>query len=272
MTKEVTTISKPPVEDYASHSLGGFEWLPDSSAFLFSTNLDREFGALTRYTIATAEMETAFKPDADIGQLEICGANSEVIAFTYNRDGFDTLDIRVLDYGIKLPVPELPEGRYSLDCETGDEPLLMVRVDGWQTPGEIWMINLDDGTADKVFSANLAGLDPERLVRPKVVRMPARDGVELQGLLYLPPGAETGENAPPVLFGVHGGPSGQSTARFDAISQYHVARGIAVFRPNVRGSTGLGRTYGMLDDREKRLDSVNDLVDMLAYLSGAGVG
>ncbi len=108
-------------------------------------------------------------------------------------------------------------------------------------------------------------------MRPQVVRYPARDGVEIQGLLYLPADAGTGENAPPVVFDVHGGPSGQAAPDWRPVTQYHVARGVAVFEPNVRGSTGLGRTYSTLDDREKRLDSVRDLVDFLAALSADGL-
>ena len=50
--------------------------------------------------------------------------------------------------------------------------------------------------------------------------------------------------------------------------QYLLDRGIAVFQPNVRGSTGFGRTYTTLDDRENRLNSVRDLVDMLEHLEG----
>jgi dipeptidyl aminopeptidase/acylaminoacyl peptidase len=133
------------------------------------------------------------------------------------------------------------------------------------------MIDPVQGTGEKVFAANLAGLDPARLVRPQVVRYPARDGVELQGLLYLPEGAGKGADAPPVIFDVHGGPSGQSMATFDPVTQYHVARGVAVFQPNVRGSTGLGRTYSTLDDREKRLDSISDLVDLKAALAADGL-
>lgn len=270
-TKEMTTISKPPVEDRASHTLGGFAWKGDSSAFAFSTNVGREFGALTVYRIDEAEFQMVEPSDADVENVEVCGADGEIIAYTENRDGFDTLRLRNAGDGSDLPVPALPEGKYQLDCEGDEDPMLMVRVNGWQTPGEIWMIDPVEGTGEKVFAANLAGLDPARLVRPQVVRYPARDGVELQGLLYLPEGAGKGADAPPVIFDVHGGPSGQSMATFDPVTQYHVARGVAVFQPNVRGSTGLGRTYSTLDDREKRLDSISDLVDLKAALAADGL-
>lgn len=270
-TKEMTTISKPPVEERASHTLGGFAWRGDSSAFAFSTNVGREFGALSVYRIDEAEFQMVEPSDADIENVEVCGSDGEIIAYTENRDGFDTLRLRNAGDGSDLPVPALPEGKYQLDCEGDENPMLMVRVNGWQTPGEIWMINPVEGTSEKVFAANLAGLDPARLVRPQVVRYPARDGVELQGLLYLPEGAGQGADAPPVIFDVHGGPSGQSMATFDPVTQYHVARGVAVFQPNVRGSTGLGRTYSTLDDRENRLDSISDLVDLKAALAADGL-
>ena len=101
--------------------------------------------------------------------------------------------------------------------------------------------------------------------------MKAQDGVELQGLLYLPDASSrTSNGAPPVVFQVHGGPTGQSVANFDGVTQYHVDRGVAVFKPNVRGSTGFGRTYVTLDDRTNRLDSVRDLVDMLEFFQADG--
>ena len=108
-------------------------------------------------------------------------------------------------------------------------------------------------------------------MRPEIIRVTARDGVELQGLLYLPDAeSRVGSGAPPVVFEVHGGPTSQSVANFDAVVQYHVDRGVAVFEPNVRGSTGFGRTYVTLDDRTNRLDSVRDLVDMLDFFRSDG--
>ena len=272
-TKQMTTISKPPVEEYASHTLGGFEWWPNSKGFYFSTNLGREFGSLAFYDMASGTFETVFEARHDVGNLQLCGAGDggTYLFWKENVDGFDTLKGWNTVEKRPIAMPKMPEGKYSLDCEGTDKPKLMVRVNGWQTPGEIWMIDVLTMEANKVFAANLAGLDQNRLVRPLVVRMPARDGVELQGLLYLPPQEAVKSEPVPVLFDVHGGPSGQSQANFEPITQYHVARGVAVFQPNVRGSTGLGRTYGMLDDREKRLDSVSDLVDMLEYLGKEGV-
>ncbi|TRD12295.1 S9 family peptidase [Erythrobacter insulae] len=270
-TKEMKTISKPPVEDRASHTLGGFEWSDDSAAFYFSTNKDREFGALSRYELAEGVVATAFEPEADVENIELCGIDSAIIAYTENHNGFDRLFLRNNENGEEIPVVALPEGKFSLDCEGDEVPKLLVRVNGWKTPGEIWMIDALTGAGERVFAGNLAGLDPNRLIAPKVVRYKARDGVELQGLLYLPAGAGTGEDAPPVIFDVHGGPSGQSQAYFEPVTQYHVARGVAVFRPNVRGSTGLGRTYSTLDDRENRLDSVRDLVDLKEALAADGL-
>jgi dipeptidyl aminopeptidase/acylaminoacyl peptidase len=64
---------------------------------------------------------------------------------------------------------------------------------------------------------------------------------------------------PPVIVSVHGGPEAQERVGFNPIYQYLVASGYAVVAPNVRGSSGYGKTYLSLDDVDKRMDSVADL-------------
>ena len=148
---------------------------------------------------------------------------------------------------------------------------MSIGINGWRTAGDIRVWDMASDTVSTTFTATTAGLDLDRFVRPESLRIPASDGVELQGLLYLPDEASRQDDGPPpVLFIVHGGPTGQSVASFDAIVQYHGDRGIAVFEPNVRGSTGFGRTYVTLDDQENRRDSVRDLIDMSAYLRADG--
>jgi dipeptidyl aminopeptidase/acylaminoacyl peptidase len=75
---------------------------------------------------------------------------------------------------------------------------------------------------------------------------------------------------PPVVVMVHGGPEGQAQPIFNSVVQYLVNRGYAVFAPNVRGSTGYGRTYTHLDDVEKRMDSVADLKAAAEWLKASG--
>lgn len=267
-TKELNTLSSP--DPRANHADGGFAWTRDSASFFLATNLDREFTAVTRYDISAQRFVTIEATNHDASDIEICGETGNYLAWTENIDGFHRLKVRDLTNGQNLSSPTLPEGTYNLSCAANSEQLV-VTTKGWRTPGDIHTWDLSNGNLSRNFESNLAGLDPDRLVRPQSIRITAQDGVELQGLLYLPDeSSKTGEGAPPVVFEVHGGPTGQSVANFDAVVQYHVDRGVAVFEPNVRGSTGFGRTYVTLDDRTNRLDSVRDLIDMLEFFRADG--
>ena len=260
---ELAVVSQP--EERANHSDGGFAWSPDSSGFYLATNLNREFTALMRYDLDTEQFQLIEASDYDIGNVCLCGADDKYLAWTVNEDGFEKLNYRSVGGGSVQTVSGLPEGDYSLSC-ADRSATMAIRTNGWRTPGDIHTFDFSAGQLTRTFASNMAGLDADRLVRPESVRMPARDGVMLQGLLYLPDeDSYRGTGAPPVIFEVHGGPTGQSRPVFDPIVQYHVDRGVAVFEPNVRGSTGFGRTYVTLDDRTRRLDSVRDLVDILDF-------
>lgn len=266
--RRLTTLSDP--DPRASHASGGFAWAPDSSGFYFATNDGREFAALAFYDIGAGSTSIIHEAASDIETVSLCGPKGRWLAWTTNEDGFYRLHIE--DRTSRRPVasPVLPEGVLDLNCSLASSRMA-ISVTSWNTPGDILVLDLATGQARTAFAGSLAGLDARRLVKPVSLRMKARDGVELQGLLYLPDASSLkGASKPPVLFQVHGGPTAQSIASFDSIAQYCVDRGIAVFKPNVRGSTGFGRTYVTLDDQKKRLDSVRDLVDMLAFLGTDG--
>ena len=254
----------------ANNTGGGFAWTPDGKGFYFATNEGREFSALAYHDVASAKTRIVKEAKYDIQNVSLC-SNGRYLAWTTNEDGFFKLHAEDLKSKKAVSAPPLAEGVYQLSCAktTGR---LAIHVDGWNTPGDIFVWDLAANRTSSAFRGTLAGLDHNRLVKPVSLRMKASDGVELQGLLYLPDmsSRSAGSALPPVLFDVHGGPSGQSMAAFDPVPQYYVDRGIAVFQPNVRGSTGLGRTYSTLDDQKKRLDSVRDLVDMLAFLRKDG--
>nr|WP_246308674.1 alpha/beta fold hydrolase [Kineosphaera limosa] len=114
--------------------------------------------------------------------------------------------------------------------------------------------------------------DPQA-VQPALERFRAHDGLELSGWLYRSPSAPPGPGRVLVYF--HGGPEGQSRPEFSDVFGPLLERGISVFAPNVRGSSGFGRAYWHADDHERRWDGIRDAVtcaDMLIERGIAGPG
>lgn len=267
-TGEMTTIAKP--EPRANHGDGGFAWLPDSSGFYFSSNEGRQFSAISFYDVATGEISVIEEADHDLGDISLCGVADEYMVYDENVDGFYELHITKDGEDAGIDTSFLPEGVVGASCADASD-MMTIFVNGWNTPGSVYTLDLGTAELNQILAPDYAGLDPARLIKPESIRMTARDGVELQGLLYLPDEtSRTGDGPPPVIFFVHGGPTGQSVASFNGVIQYHLDRGLAVFQPNVRGSTGFGRTYVTLDDQTNRRDSVRDLIDMLDALAGDG--
>ena len=263
---EFTPISAP--DRRAAH--GSIAWQDDSSSFYLVSNREREYSALMKFDVWTNSFSVIETAEHDIESVDLCGEDDRYLVWTVNEGGYSRLHAKDLASGEMLETPALAEGVYGVSC-THQSSRILINVNGWRTPGGFQLWDMATGAVFDTFTASMAGLDADRLVRPEDVRITARDGVELQGLLYLPDdSSRPSDGLPPVVFFVHGGPTAQSRPTFDAVVQYHVDRGMAVFEPNVRGSTGFGHTYVTLDDRENRLESIADLVDMLNWLAEDG--
>jgi dipeptidyl aminopeptidase/acylaminoacyl peptidase len=258
-TGKLSPLFQPEV----SAAYRNYQWLPDGSGFFLSTNQDREFSALAFYSLEKEQLEFTSEPDADIANVTL-SVDGRYLGWTTNEDGYSIVHILDREDHDEIEAPQLPPGVYGLSF-AADTNALTIRVTGPTTPGDVFVLDVASGYLSHSVKSNLAGLDPDTFVVPESLRYMARDGVELQGLLYRPDAAIASN--PPVVVKVHGGPTGQSRPTFQAQVQYLVNKGIAVFDVNVRGSTGFGKTYARLDNQEKRLDSVRDLADTVAFLS-----
>jgi len=109
------------------------------------------------------------------------------------------------------------------------------------------------------------GIDLSSFRLPELVRYRAFDGREIPAFVFVPAGFEKGKPVPFVI-NYHGGPESQHRPGFSATDQYLLSRGFGIMKPNVRGSTGYGREFQMLDDYKKRWDSVRDGVDAAEWL------
>jgi dipeptidyl aminopeptidase/acylaminoacyl peptidase len=112
-------------------------------------------------------------------------------------------------------------------------------------------------------------VDLAQLVKPEPRTFKAHDGLELSGWLYLPKDFK----APgPVVLSFHGGPEGQERPAFRAEYQALLASGIAVFAPNIRGSSGFGKTFMSLDNHAGRFDANKDIKAAADFLVAERIG
>jgi dipeptidyl aminopeptidase/acylaminoacyl peptidase len=256
-------VELAPHDDSAA--VGTPSWLPDSSAFFFSTDVGREFTAIARGT-PDGRWEYVVDKDWSSG----CGVDwaGRHLLVTWNDDGISRAELRdphslEVTAEVELPGNGVADGyRFSRDGRylafSFTSPLI---------PGDAWRFDTDTATLERL-TVSPCEVDEATFVDAELIRFPSFDGLEIPAFVFRPARDDTPRDGRPlpVVVMIHGGPEAQYRPAFSPITQYLVAQGFAVVAPNVRGSTGYGRSYQHLDDVEKRLDSVADLAALHDWL------
>lgn len=163
--------------------------------------------------------------------------------------------------------PPLPAGSVRA---LGVHPVsgeIAVAIDGAQSPSTVVTLSPSGDAAHAWTRAQAApGVDPAQFAEPQIVRWKSFDGRRISGLLSLPPERFAGRR--PVLIDIHGGPEAQARIGFLGRDNHFIDDlGIAIIRPNVRGSAGYGRTFLTLDNGMKREDAVKDIGALLDWIA-----
>jgi len=166
------------------------------------------------------------------------------------------------------PGPKLPGDLIGGPLFSEDDRKLALSLISAAAPTDVWAVDVATGRTTQVTRSGHAGVELASLVRPTLVTYKAHDGLPLSGWLYRPPGAK---GRGPVVFIYHGGPEGQARPTLSADVQALVARGISVFLPNVRGSTGFGKRFVNLDNGPLRTDGVKDIKATTDALVAQGI-
>lgn len=240
----------------------------DGRQLYILTDQGREFIGLAVLELDTLHIKYIEAPEWDIEDAAL-SSNRRRIAYSINREGASHVFIRDLRTGATTEVVGLPLGVASGLTWSPDGRYLAFAFNGPRWNSDIWTYDLRTGRLLQVTHAPRVGLRQDDLVEPQLVRYRSFDGLEVPVWIYAPRGARP-DGSNPVLVQVHGGPASQSRPTFDPVVQYFVHRGYVVAVPNVRGSTGYGRTYAHLDDVRKRMDSVKDLQALNEWLRASG--
>ena len=258
----------------------------DGRTLWLLTDRDSEFMAVARLDPATLSLSTVLDLGWDVDDLALSPPSADgaqQIALHANVDGFSELYLRDTARGHLRQIP-LPPGVVSRGFVGNWRDTLVWSPDGarlafsFTTAREtqnVWLaepIGRSGGaavTARPLTQATQAGIPVGALAEPELVRYASFDGREIPAFLYRPGGAAADGSHRAIVL-IHGGPESQVRPGFDPTVQYFVHRGYVVLTPNVRGSTGYGKSYGHLDDRERRMDAVADARAAADWLAGRG--
>ncbi len=251
--------------DRSSHA--SFAWTPDGAGFYLATDQDREYAGLAHYDVGTRVLRWIDTPSRDVEDVGL-SPDGRVLVWSVNDGGYSRVTARDLTTGAAVAPPDLPRGIASVTWAEGSS-VAAFAVTGPSVPGDIWVWDPGSGQTVRATHSDAAGLDLSRMAAPTHHDFAARDGVTLHGLLYLPPGLASGVK-PPVVLGVHGGPTAQARPDFDPVVQYLLTRGIAYFDLNFRGSTGYGKRFARLNDGRLRAQEYLDMEAAVQWLHTLG--
>jgi dipeptidyl aminopeptidase/acylaminoacyl peptidase len=266
-TKKETLLT--PHEGPGSYS-GVFS--PDGKVVWVSSNEKRDKLAFGRIAIGEdgkpGPIEiVASRDDAELQAFAI-DDTGERAALVWNVSGRHEMQLEDL-LGMKvLATPKLPGDLVSGVTWSRDGRTLAMTASSATAPANIFILEESSLRFSRITESPHPGVDLSSLVSPELLKFSAHDGEPLSGWLYRPRGAK---GPGPVVLSFHGGPEGQEVPSFRADYQALAAQGIAVFAPNVRGSSGFGKRFVNLDNGALRVNAVKDIVSCVDAVVKAGV-
>jgi dipeptidyl aminopeptidase/acylaminoacyl peptidase len=228
-------------------AFGVFEFTPDGSALVYSTDEPGEFTEAWRYDLASGAKTRLVAEKWDVSNVKFSPSGRYRADYT-NADASTLLKVHDLKDGAILKLSGLPAGDLNSMRFSADEKALAVTVASDTSPSDIFVADVASGKARRLTTALNPQVSEKDLVEASVARFKSYDGLEVPGILYRPKGASAAKPAHAVVW-VHGGPGGQSRRGYSADIQNLVNKGYAVYAINNRGSSGYGKTFFHMDDK-----------------------
>jgi dipeptidyl aminopeptidase/acylaminoacyl peptidase len=245
---------------------GGGRFLPDGRSIVITTDQGAEFQRLALLDVATHRLTPLTTGiDWDVEDFAL-SKDGSTIAFTTNEAGVSKLYLMNVATHRFRPVTGVPQGVIGgLEWHPNSRDLGF-SVSSARSTSDVYSLNVATGVVTRWTESELGGLAAGDLVEPALIRWPSFDGREISGFYYRPPSRFTGKR--PVIINIHGGPEGQSRPTFQGRNNYFLNElGVAIIYPNIRGSTGYGKTFVKLDNGMRRYDSVKDIGALLDWIA-----
>ena len=268
-TTEISEADKP-----GSYSASGFS--NDNASFYYTTDVGKEFAYLVKYDIATGGREVVYEADWDVRGCSF-SRNEKYRMIMVNEDARIKLKITDQSTGQDVVWPDIQGSNIEDLAISESEKYFLLGLGTSRTPGDLYLYEFG-GTDMKKLTNNLnPEINPANLTEAEVVRYASFDGLEIPAIYYKPLTA-TKKNKVPAMVLVHGGPGGQAMTYYDPLIQYLVNHGYAVLDVNNRGSSGYGKSFFKMDDRNHGDKDLKDCIwgkkwlQTLEYIDSENIG
>ena len=239
-----------------SYSAAGFS--NDNKGFYYITDVGKEFTYLNKYDIKTSESTVVFETNWDV-MYSYSSKNEKYRIIGINEDGKNS--IQVIDSNSNKPIefPSFENADITEVSFSESEQKIRLSVGSSKMPNDLFVYDIETKSLVKLTNSLNKEIDPKSLVKAEVVRYQSFDGLEVPAIYYKPLIAST-QNKVPAMVWVHGGPGGQSRMNFNPLIQYLTNSGYAILAVNNRGSSGYGKNFYKMDDKNHGDKDLQDCI------------
>lgn len=241
----------------------------DNKSLYYVTDEKSDFVYLAKRDLETGEVSKVYETNWDVWYA-YDSWNEKYRVIGINEDAKTKVIILDQGTGKEVDLPEIQGGSISSVNISKSEKLARITVSTSASPSNIYIYNFDTKELKKLTNTLNPEINEEDLVEGQVVRFQSFDGLTIPAIYYQPKQASK-DSLVPALVWVHGGPGGQSRLSYFALTQYLVNQGYAILAVNNRGSSGYGKEFNHLDDKNHGEKDLQDCVASKEFLASKGV-
>jgi dipeptidyl aminopeptidase/acylaminoacyl peptidase len=237
----------------------------DGKSAYMTSDQDSEFQRLIKMDLASRKVTVLTSAlDWDVDEFDL-SKDGHWIAFEANEDGISILHVLDTTTNKEAPVPKLPVGvMYGIQWRNNSHELGFSLSTASQ-PYDAYSVDVTSGKVQRWTFSETGGLNTSGFAEPQLIHWKSWDQRSISAFLYKPGTRFSGKR--PVIIDIHGGPEGQVRPDFLGRDNYYLNElGIVMIFPNVRGSTGYGKSFQKLDNgflREGSYKDINSLLDWI---------
>jgi dipeptidyl aminopeptidase/acylaminoacyl peptidase len=230
----------------------------NDSIMHYITNDGDEFSYLVKYNINNGAAQKIYSTNWDVAGMSLSD-NEKYYTVFVNEDGKNK--VLLFDHATNKPIafPEIKDGDVQGVLISPTEKNMLMTIGSSRSPNNLYSYNFETKALKQLTRSLNKAINVDDLVSAEVIRFKSFDGKEIPAIYYKTLNATADKKVPGLLW-IHGGPGGQSRIGFSNAIQYLVNHGYAVMAVNNRGSSGYGKTFYNLDNKDHGNGDLKDCV------------